>query len=297
VASTVRKPIVGALRAVGLGPTAVRVRRQLRYWRRRDLRRQNAEFLREGAPDGWPVPPPELVFRVVGHHDLAKFYAQSVGRGNYIRNFLGRNSLDVGQFGALLDFGCGCGRVARQWGHLESTKVYGSDIEPDLIAWCQQYLTFGEFVVNRLAPPLPYPDQAFDFAYAISVFTHLPADLQQPWMDEMARVIKPGGYLLFTTHGPEFFDRLTASEVERANAGQVVVRTSSQAGTNMCAAYHTPEGVAGIARGLFEVIDRVPGSDAPSLSGFALTSEQLAARGGVAPARQDGYLIRRLAPA
>jgi SAM-dependent methyltransferase len=294
MAVTVRRPIMGALRAVGLAPTAVRVRRGVGYWLHRDLRRQNAEFIRAGAPDGWPLPPPELVFRVVGHHDLPKFYKQGIGRGNYIRGFLARNGVEIASFRAILDFGCGCGRVARQWANLESTKVYGSDLDPDLIAWCRANLTFAEFATNGLAPPLPYADRAFDFVYAISVFTHLSADLQRPWMDEMARVIEPGGYLLFTTHGPDFFGRLTPGELRRAESGELVVRASSVAGSNMCAAYHAPDAVAALTEGLFEVVDRVPGAEAPTLSGAILNPQQLAARGGVAPPRQDGHLVRRL---
>jgi SAM-dependent methyltransferase len=276
------------LRAVGLGPSAVR----FRYWLRRDLRRQNAEFLRSGADDGWPLPPPELVYRVVGHHDVAAFYKQSAARGTYIRTFLGRHGVEVGGFSSILDFGCGCGRVTRQWGDLKHTKVHGADHDRSLIEWCQSNLTFAEFAVNDLAPPLPYAGEAFDFVYAISVFTHLSADLQQPWMDEMARIIRPGGYLLITTHGPDFYARLTPAEVARANAGEVVVRHSSQAGTNQCAAYHGQESVAAMVDGTFEIVECVPGHDAPTLSGIMLKPQ--AAGGGPQRPRQDGYLLRRL---
>jgi SAM-dependent methyltransferase len=277
-----------ALRAVGLGPSAVR----FGYWRRRDLRRQNAEFLRSGAADGWPLPPPELVYRVVGHHDLAVFYKQGIARGTYLRAFLGRHGKEVGEFSSILDFGCGCGRVTRQWGDLKSTNVHGTDHDPILIEWCRGNLTFAEFAVNELAPPLPYPAQAFDFVYAISVFTHLSADLQQPWMDEMARIVQPGGYLLFTTHGPDFYAWLTPSEVAQADAGEVVVRHSSQAGTNQCAAYHGPGSVAAMIARTFEIVEHVPGHDAPTLSGIPLKTQ--AAGGRPQPPRQDGYLVRRI---
>ena len=297
MATTIGRPILGALSAVGLREPAVAFRRKVRYWQRRDLRRRNAELVRAGAPDGLPLPPPELVFRVVGHYDLTTFLKQSEGRGKYIRGFLGRNGVDIANFRSILDFGCGCGRVVRQWATLESTSIHGSDLDPDLIEWCRGHLTFGEFTTNGLAPPLRYPDRAFDFVYAISVFTHLSADLQQPWMDEMARVIEPGGYLLLTTHGPDFFGRLSPPELARAEAGEIVVHSSAQAGSNMCAAFHTPAALEAMAKGLFEVVDRVPGEEAPSLSGFVLSPEQLAARGGVAPARQDGWLIRRVSAA
>jgi ubiquinone/menaquinone biosynthesis C-methylase UbiE len=59
---------------------------------------------------------------------------------------------------------------------------------------------FAQFEVNGLAPPLAYEANHFDFIYALSVFTHLPESLQTAWMSELARVLKPGGYLLMTTH-------------------------------------------------------------------------------------------------
>jgi hypothetical protein len=43
-----------------------------------------------------------------------------------------------------------------------------------------------------------------DCIYAISVFTHLSAELQDLWMKELRRIVRPGGHLLITTHGESF---------------------------------------------------------------------------------------------
>ena len=41
------------------------------------------------------------------------------------------------------------------------------------------------FERNALAPPLAFDDESFDLVYALSVFTHLTAELQLAWRDEL----------------------------------------------------------------------------------------------------------------
>ena len=50
-----------------------------------------------------------------------------------------------------------------------------------------------------------FDDDFFDFIYSISVFTHLPEDMEFAWLNELRRVTKRGGYVLVTTHGEELF--------------------------------------------------------------------------------------------
>ena len=75
--------------------------------------------------------------------------------------------------GAILDFGCGVGRVTRHFRSTCQAQLFGTDINESLINWCQQNLKFGQFQVNPLTGKLAYEDQQFDMIYALSVFTHL----------------------------------------------------------------------------------------------------------------------------
>jgi SAM-dependent methyltransferase len=99
----------------------------------------------------------------------------------------------------------------------------------------------GRFEVNRADPPLDFPDDTFDLVYSYSVLTHLSAERQKPWVAELRRVLKPGGYLLVTVHGMSnaIRDELPSEDLGRMERGELVVVAAEKSGTNACAAYHS----------------------------------------------------------
>jgi SAM-dependent methyltransferase len=193
---------------------------------------------RQAAPDGLPVPPRRLIVRVAGTASTEWFLEGGRLGAETVREALARQGRAVEDVGALLDFGCGCGRVTRYWAGLAGTTIAGSDANADAVEWCRRNLSFARFETNRLAPPLPFGDAEFGLVYALSVFTHLTAELQEQWIAELDRVLRPGGFLLLTTHGERYRQRLTDAERARFDAGDVVVRWNDAAGTNLCSAFH-----------------------------------------------------------
>jgi SAM-dependent methyltransferase len=182
--------------------------------------------------DGPPLPPRRLMVRVAGTAD-AEWFLRS-GRASY--DAIAAHVPPEGLH-SVLDFGCGCGRVTRYWADFPGS-VSGSDVSPEAVDWCRRNLPFARFEVNELAPPLLFADESFDLAYALSVFTHLTADLQLAWRDDMRRALRPGGYLLLTTHGRSYLPRLEARERAAFERGELVVRWADVPGTNLCSAYH-----------------------------------------------------------
>jgi SAM-dependent methyltransferase len=199
----------------------------------------NARYRRDGAPDGLPIPPPDLLFLVAGTTSISWFLEGGARAADTIRDAMQRTGVAIDELDAILDFGCGCGRVLRHWNDLRRARVFGSDYSLKLVQWCRENLPFAQVGVNQLAPPLAYRDAEFDLVYAFSVFTHLTEDLQVSWMTELSRVLKPGGHLLVSTHGESYAHRLNAAEGLEFASGHLVVKNEVKApGTNMCAAYH-----------------------------------------------------------
>ena len=190
------------------------------------------------AEDGLPVPPPRLIVRVAGTADVGWFLERGRLAAESVRDAIARQGRRIEELGALLDFGCGCGRVIRHWARLDRTAVHGADASEHAIAWCRANLSFARFASNGLAPPLDHPDASFDLVYALSVFTHLPEALQHAWVRELTRLLRPDGFLLLTTHGERYRERLTPAERAAFDAGRLVVRWPEGAGTNLCSVFH-----------------------------------------------------------
>jgi SAM-dependent methyltransferase len=216
------------------------------------------------APDGLPLPPARMRAQVGPHHaDAAFFLASGKHNADLIRNVLREEGSPVEEFDTLLDWGCGCGRVLRHWSDLTRTRVVGCDINPTMVEWCNRHLPFTEAATNELTPPLPYEDGTFDLVYAFSVMTHLSEDLQHAWIEECRRVLKPEGYLLFSTLGEYFVarDRLTPAERSSFEDGKLVVLYGGSAGSSLCSAYHPPDYVRRELAGNLDVVAFLPAAD------------------------------------
>jgi SAM-dependent methyltransferase len=189
------------------------------------------------------------------HGDLDVFLASGARHANLVRALLRDCGSDPTAAAPILDFGCGCGRVARHWHGLD-VDLHGCDVNRRMIEWCRQNLPFGRFDLNGMRPPLPYTDGSFGLAYAFSVFTHLPERLQREWLLEFQRVLRPGGYLFFSTLGEYYvgLDRLNVHEQRQFDKGKLVVLFENHAGENVCSAYHPRAYVEGAVAGEFDYL-------------------------------------------
>ncbi len=228
--------------------------------------------------DGIALPPAKLRVLVNGSADTGYFLDSGASDAAAIRSLTEEHGLRLDQMTAMLDFGCGCGRVMRHWATLDGPRIAGCDYNPRLVAWCQRSLPFAETFLNPSLPPLE-TERRFDLIYALSVLTHMSDEAQQAWMEEFHRLLKPGGLLVFTTQGRRFLDRLTQPEAAAFEAGDSVVRLQVVEGSNLCNAYH-PEAAV---RRLTQDFERIESYDR-GLPGVSVESPL----GG-----QDVHVVRR----
>jgi SAM-dependent methyltransferase len=150
-----------------------------------------------------PFPPVELMQNVSGltnEQDFAK-------HGSDIYIALSEASpKPLSAYRSILDFGCGCGRLARMFkGHPHD--VQGCDIDRRHVDWINANLPPIKATLSSVLPPLPYPDNKFEAVISISIFTHLNEKSQDEFLSELHRVSAPDGCLFLTVHGERALQR------------------------------------------------------------------------------------------
>jgi SAM-dependent methyltransferase len=188
---------------------------------------------------------------------------------NWLR-MLEHISFNIRTVGAVLELGCGTARLIRHFRCMDGVRLVGTDLNPEMIEWCNQNVPGIEFYCNDLEPPLPLAgDAAFDLILASSVFTHIPRELQRPWLREMRRLLHPSGVFLCTVLGGRAKQTLLGPKEygELAEAGYIEL-----AGDDTRATLATQVGGSGWdvfqSRGelirtfgeVFRIVDFVPGT-------------------------------------
>jgi SAM-dependent methyltransferase len=215
-----------------------------------------------GAPDGLPLPPPELMAMTTGTYSARAFWESGEITSGWIRKILLANGLDIASFERILDFGSGCGRVIRYWKDLSGPVLSGADYNPYLVRWCRHNLAFADFQRVAHLKPLLYDDETFDLIYSYSVFTHLDLDSQRFWIDELQRLLRPGGFMYLTLRGPRYAEVLTPEERQRFDAGELVVQEEGVSGSNACLAHHPEPYVREQLAPQLSIVDLVPSDEA-----------------------------------
>jgi ubiquinone/menaquinone biosynthesis C-methylase UbiE len=110
--------------------------------------------------------------------------------------------LDLSPGKKLLDVGCGSGGPALRIATKTGCSLIGIDLHEQAISTAkslaaQRKLNNGaEFRVVNASEPLPFPDMHFDAITCVDAINHIPN--RPSVLAQWARLLKPGGRLLFT---------------------------------------------------------------------------------------------------
>ncbi len=196
-----------------------------------------------GAGGADPLPPPRLRRRVSQTSSRREF--EEVGRraaSDLLAAFGQCREAGV-DYPRWLDFGCGAARVSRHLLGAEGIgELHGADVDGALVAWAKRNLPRGVFRRIAPVPPADYPGGFFDVAVIVSVFTHLDESSGRGWAADLARMIRPGGLMIASTHSPGIAASLTLPAAERARlAATGFLFVAGRGAFNEDAAFHALE--------------------------------------------------------
>ena len=153
----------------------------------------------QGEP---PLPDGEQMHRVSGNKKPQVFRLAGYTAWRVLETLLERHfGRGFAHYPAIMDWGVGCGRLARHFASTPTVNVTGVDVDADNVAWCKDALPFLRCATIPLHTPTELRSATFDLVIGISVLTHLRPPEQMEWLAELHRVTKPGAVLLLTTLG------------------------------------------------------------------------------------------------
>lgn len=172
----------------------------------------------------------------------------------------------------ILEWGCGVSRIIRHFPNFinSESKLYGCDINYEMTKWNKENIENINFDTINYLPPTRYENNKFDLVYALSVFTHIEDTQQNEWINEIARITKPNGVFLFTTHGTHFFEKLSTIELNHLQSKGSYTIPYNQKGHRMMSTYNISENFKNNVELHFDVlefyegkfnIDKVGGQD------------------------------------
>lgn len=168
----------------------------------------------------------------------------------------------------ILDWGCGVSRITRHLPDIPGIgTVTGVDVNGSMIDWNRNHLTGIRFESIAHLPPTPLNPNHFDAAIGISVFTHIPADLQQVWCQEIHRILRPGGLFLFTTHGRPFLHQLSKVEEHQLKGTGCITQGYHRQGHRMMTTYHHAPALRTQLGTFFDILTHIRGEDNPDAAG------------------------------
>jgi ubiquinone/menaquinone biosynthesis C-methylase UbiE len=105
----------------------------------------------------------------------------------------------------LLELGCGAGRIAIGLWELGYRQVLGVDFSPEMVERARRLAKLLEYGISFRcgdATALEFEDNLFDGAvFGFNGLMQIPRrERRQKAMSEVARVVRPGGFFVFTTH-------------------------------------------------------------------------------------------------
>ncbi len=158
------------------------------------------------------LPPDELRMIVAAREDEIFLWTGFVDLTTILDQFAVHQRLPESDGWDVLDFGCGCGRLTRFFEAAPlGWRAHGAEVNAAHVEWCRRALRSVDSRHNGPAPPLSFDAGSMDLAFSVSVFSHLSGVAATAWLADLARILRPGGILVATTHGENVLNTIQTS--------------------------------------------------------------------------------------
>jgi SAM-dependent methyltransferase len=132
-----------------------------------------------------------------GRWDIPQFMATGDAEIETVLQHLAAIGLQPDPSGAVLDFGCGVGRLTQALARRFPSCV-GVDISQEMITRANALNQYGHCrYVMSATPHLAFEDEEFSFLYSNLVLQHVSRRFAVSYLREFIRVLAPGGVLVF----------------------------------------------------------------------------------------------------
>lgn len=102
----------------------------------------------------------------------------------------------------VLEIGCSRGYFTQKLLN-KARRAYGVDVNAELVQSAKRHYPVVDFRTLDANDPLPFEDGMFDAVVMLEVYEHV--DSRKKLIDEVARVLKPGGILILSTPNKGLF--------------------------------------------------------------------------------------------
>lgn len=111
----------------------------------------------------------------------------------------------------VLDFGCGTLRISRYLiQFLKEFNYSACDVNPFSIEWARsEFQNKANIFLMDSKPPLALEEESMDFVFAWSIFSHYSESAHMAWLEELHRLMRPGGHLFITFQSEHLLNRMT----------------------------------------------------------------------------------------
>jgi ubiquinone/menaquinone biosynthesis C-methylase UbiE len=219
-----------------------------------------------------------------GKWDVADFLATGDAEMQTVLSHLATLARVPNGNSAVLDFGCGVGRLTQAMARRFASCV-GVDISQQMIQQADSLNRYAHCrYVASSAAPLPFADGSFSFIYSNIVLQHVPRHFAKEYLREFVRLLAPDGILVFGVQdsfaAPDIHSRLT--RIRHVVHFRSRIRVALRRGPGDMKMHCLPERIVRRALGSARIVDiQFTNTAAPDFNGKLVYLAQPPASGYV----------------